>query len=142
MRKLFLGTFFLSFFIIFSCDRQDSTEVSFEEFVQKINIELTKLEETNGIPLEDIEIFVSKDSNDLLTAKYRLIGQSKEFVELGVSARLSCGGGRIGCSSAYSCGRLLKKCLDKGCDGVISSRGCDGDDYCVSCYDPNDYDED
>lgn len=137
MKKLYITTFILSFFIIFSCDNQDVEHVSFEEFVEKINAELTKIEETEGIPLEDIEVFVSKESGNLLTAKYRLIGQSKEFVKLGVFAKLSCGD-KKGCSSSFSCGKLLKKCLDKGCDGRISSKGCDEEDYCVTCVSSDD----
>lgn len=89
-------------------------------------------------PKEDVHIEIFKDKKGVVNASYILIGQSKDFVDLGSFANNKTGGldGGTTCDGSLSCGRAINQCLKGGEEGRIRPGKCNstGQEYCVTCH--------
>lgn len=139
MKKTYLVLLMLSLLIL-SCDNQEdslssSSKINQENFAIK-NVEILN-DLGNYFPKEDITFTISKDQEGKLFAIYKLIGQTRDEIDLGSFAKMEFernDDGGTTCDSKWSCGRLLYQCLSNGDRGIISNGGCDGGDgYCVVC---------
>ena len=133
---------FLLLLISVSCSQEDATIdnsniVSIDEKFAMKNVEILD-ELGHYFPKEDITFTISKDEEGKLFSIYKLIGQTKDEIDLGSFAKRKFkrnDEGGTTCDGKWSCGRLLYQCLSNGDSGMISNGGCDGsnDGYCVVC---------
>lgn len=125
---------FIGALLLTACDKEDNVESNNED-----DFSLVSKEYLNSVsqyyPEGDVVISSYSNSGGVSTATYSLVGQSKKDAALGILAAKSFGDGTT-CSSAISCGKALKKCLDNGQDGTISNGSCAT--YCVTCSDSKD----
>jgi len=135
---------FLLLLVSMSCSQEkatidSSTIISKDEKFTIKNVEiLDQLAEY--FPKKDIVFTVSKDKKGKLFAIYKLIGQTRDEIDLGSFAKRKFernDGGGTTCDSRWSCGKLSYQCLSNGDSGMISNGGCgengNPEDYCVVC---------
>lgn len=93
------------------------------------------LETVSGFYEEgDVQMQVFVDDLGFENAKFTLTGTSKENVQLGIFAQDFSTSTGTECDGSFSCGKLIKACLDSGKDALISNGPCAT--YCVTCQDP------
>lgn len=127
----------------FACNKSNTNtgneiQLTSQEIFASKTIEIFEELTTNHFPKEDVKLFVYKDSNGFLTAKYKLSGKTKEEVQMGsFEKRQSEGDDRTNCDGKWSCGKAIYKCLEDGKDALISVGACElSAQYCVECKNP------
>lgn len=134
-RVLSMGAIALMF-IFASCQEREAEKVmadaaSLEKSFAVKSVEIFD-EVSNYYAKEDVNlrIFTNKNGNEV--AEYTLTGESLFNAQLGAALfKEEATEDGTTCSSAYACGKELKKCLDKGMKGVIENGACAS--YCVTC---------
>ncbi|CAI8426796.1 MAG: Uncharacterised protein [Flavobacterium sp. SCGC AAA160-P02] len=129
-------------FITYSCSQEESVSQTIAE--TKVNFAAKSVEILDELaeyfPKEDLVSTISKDKEGRLFAIYKLIGQTRDEIDLGSFAKREFkrnDGEGTTCDGKWSCGRLLYQCLANGDIGMISNGGCgengNPDHYCVVC---------
>jgi len=142
MKKTHLILLMLSL-VILSCDHQEDSLSTPSKIVQE-NFAIKNVEILNELgeyfPKEDLVFTINKDKEGKLFAIYKLVGQTRDEIDLGSFAKRKFeknDDGGTTCDGKWSCGRLLYQCLSNGGRAMISNGGCgdngNPDHYCVVC---------
>ena len=127
--------FIISIFSLLGCSQNTDGTVAKDPFV---NNALSILEELSDYyPQKDIDLLFSKvDSNGFQSATFKLQGETKETIGLGIFAQSEYAVDQsdgTNCTNKWECGKKIKKCLDNGDDALISNGPCESSVWCVKC---------
>ncbi len=132
----------LSLLVMLSCadenDEISDQKSNTEKFAMK-TFEVYEAVSSKRIPQEDIIYKVLEDQNGRLTARFKVIGESKKAIQMGsFVAGKSLNDGGTTCDGKWSCGKAIYECLENGQDALISEGACTSvsQEYCVTCQDP------
>ena len=116
----------------FSSCNDDTTDIQQETSFTELSMEIRE-SLSSTYPTQDLTMSVSRNGDGTEQTFFGLTGESKKAAQLGLFTARSANDGTE-CSSAISCGKAIKKCLDNGQDALISYGNCAT--YCVTCQEP------